>query len=101
MIGKSLDWLGQAKQFTQLNLTIAYHQMRIKESDEWKTAFKSWCGHFEYQVISFELSNGPASFQGYINKIVPEKLNIFVIVYVNDFLIYNENPSQAHVNVVW
>ena len=51
--------------------------------------------------MSFGLSNAPASFQGYINKILVEKLDIFVIVYLNDILIYTEDPGQAHVDAVW
>ncbi len=66
--------------------------MRIREDDEWKTAFHTRYGHFEYQVIPFGLSNAPASFQGYINKILAEKLDIFVVVYLNDILIYTEDP---------
>ncbi len=63
LIGESLDRLGRAKRFTQLDLTDAYHQMRIKEGDEWKTAFRTWYGHFEYQVMPFGLFNASASFQ--------------------------------------
>ena len=48
LIGEALDRLSRAKKFTQLDLTSAYHQMRIREGDEWKTAFKTWYGHFEY-----------------------------------------------------
>ena len=48
LVGESLDRLGRAKRFTQLDLTSAYHRMRIKEGDEWKTAFRTWYGHFEY-----------------------------------------------------
>ena len=48
----------------------------------------------------FGLLNAPASFQGYINKILAEKLDVFVIVYLNDILIYNEDAGQAHVNAV-
>ena len=70
LIGESLDRLGQAKRFTQLDLTSAYHRMRIKEGDKWKTAFRTRYGHFEYQVMPFGLSNALASFQGYINKIL-------------------------------
>ena len=74
--------------------------MRIKEGDEWKTAFKTRYGHFEYQVMLFGLSNAPASFKGYINKILAEKLDVFVIVYLDDILIYTENAGQAHVDAV-
>ena len=100
LIGESLDRLGRAKRFTQLDLTSAYHRMRIKEGDEWKTAFRTRYGHFEYQVMPFRLSNAPASFQGYINKILAEKLDIFVIVYLDDILIYTKDPGQGHVEAV-
>ena len=100
LIGKFLDRLGQAKHFIQFNLTSAYHWMRIKEGNEWKTAFRTRYGHFEYQVMPFGLSNAPASFQGYINKILAEKLDIFVIVYLDDIFIYTEDPGQAHVDAV-
>ena len=100
LIGKFLDRLGRAKRFTQLDLTSAYHQMRIKESDEWKTAFRTRYGYFEYQVMPFGLSNAPKSFQGYINKILVEKLDIFVIVYLDDILIYTKAPGQGHMEAV-
>ena len=48
LIGDALNRLGRAKQFTQVDLTSVYHQMRIKESNEWKTTFRTWYGHFEY-----------------------------------------------------
>ena len=62
LIGESLDRLGRARRFTQLDLTNAYHRMRICEGDEWKTAFRTQYGHFEYQVMPFSLSNAPATF---------------------------------------
>ena len=101
LIGESLNCLGCAKRFTQLDLTNAYHQMRIREGDEWKTAFRTRYGHFEYQVMPFGLSNAPASFQGYVNKILAEKLDVFVIVYLDDILIYTKDTSQGHVEAVW
>ena len=93
-IGESLDRLGKAKRFTQLNLTSAYHRVRIKKGDEWKTAFRTRYGHFEYQVLPFGLSNAPATFQIYINQILAEKLNVCCIVYLDDILIYSENANQ-------
>ena len=74
--------------------------MRIREGDEWKTAFQTRYGHFEYQVMSFGLSNAPVSFQGYVNKILAEKLDIFVIVYLDDILIYTKDVGQGHVKAV-
>ena len=71
--------------------------MRILKGDKWKTAFQTWYGHFEYQVILFGLSNASASFQRYINKILAQKLNVFVIVYLDDILIYIKDASQGHI----
>ena len=74
--------------------------MRIRKGDEWKTAFKTRYGHFEYQVMPFGLSNALASFQSYINKILAEKLDVFVIVYLDDILIYTEDEGQGYVEAV-
>ena len=74
--------------------------MRIKEGDEWKTAFQTWYGHFEYQVMLFGLTNAPRSFQGYVNKILIEKLDIFVIVYLEDILIYTKDPRKTYFEAV-
>ena len=74
--------------------------MRIREGNKCKTAFKTLYGHFEYQVLAFGLSNALASFWGYINKILAKKLNIFVIIYLDDILIYTEDESQSLVEVV-
>ena len=100
LIGESLNKLGRAKQFTQLDLTSAYHRMRIRKEDESKTVFKTRYGHFEYQVMLFGLTNALASFQGYINKILAEKLDIFVIVYLDDILIYTDDDGNGHVIAV-
>ena len=74
--------------------------MRICEGNELKTAFTTWYGHFKYQVMLFRLFNAPTTFQGYVNKILPEKLDIFVIVYLDDILIYTKGPGQPHVEAV-
>ncbi len=95
-----MDRLDRARRFTQLDLTNAYHRMRIKEGDEWKTAFRTRYGHFEYQVMLFGLTNALATFQGYINKILAVKLDVFVIVYLNDILIYTESKGEEHVQAV-
>ena len=62
LIGELLDWLGWAKRFTQLDLTNAYHWMRICENNKWKTAFWIQYGHFKYQVMPFGLSNALVTF---------------------------------------
>ena len=76
-----------------MDLTNIYHQMRIKEGNKWKTVFRTRYEYFEYQVIPFGLSNIPVSFQGYINKILVEKLDIFVMVYLDDIFIYIKDLS--------
>ena len=92
-IGEALDQLGRIKQFTQLDLTHVYHQMRIRKSDEWMTAFKTQYRYFKYQMMPFGSSNAPASFQGYINKILAEKLDVFIIFYLDDILIYTKDKD--------
>ena len=63
-------------------------------------AFQTRYDHFEYQVMPFGLSNAPVSFQGHINKVLAEKLDIFVIMYLNDILIYTKNQGRGYIEVV-
>ena len=100
LVGKLLDQQNWAPRFTQLDLTIAYHQMRIRERNKWKTAFKTCYGHFVYQVMPCRLTNAPAMFQGYINKLLAEKLDVFVIVYLDNILIYTESEGEEDVQAV-
>ena len=74
--------------------------MRIREGDEWKTAFQTRYGNSEYQVMLFGLFNAPTSFQEYVNKILAEKLDIFVIIYLDDILIYIKDAGQGYVKAV-
>ena len=100
LIRELLDRLGKARRFTQLDLINEYHRMRIRKGDKWKIVFKTQYGHFEYQVMSFGLTNTSASFQGYINKIFMEKFDIFVIVYLDDILIYSDDDKDRHVSAI-
>ena len=74
--------------------------MRICKGDKWKTAFRTRYGHFKYQVMPLGLTNIPTSFQGYITKILAEKLDIFIIVYLDVILIYTEDDRDGHVAAV-
>ena len=74
--------------------------MRICKSNEWKMAFRTRYSYFKYQVMFFGLSNASATFQGYVNKILAEKLDVFIVIYLNDILIYTKNPGQPHVKAV-
>ncbi len=100
LVGESLDRLGRARRFTQFDLTNAYHQIRIRKGNEWKTAFRTRYVHFKYQVMPFGLTHTPVTFQGYINKILAEKLDVFVIVDLDDILIYTESEGKKHVQAV-
>ena len=60
-------------------------------------AFKTCYDHFEYQIMLFGLTNAQAIFQSYINKILAKKLDIFVIVYLDDILIYTKNKNKEHI----
>lgn len=70
------------------------------EDKQGKTAFRTQYSHFEYQVILFQLFNILTNFQGYINKIIAKKLNIFARVYLDNILIYTKDPSQSHIEAV-
>ena len=74
--------------------------MRITKGDEWKTTFRTWYGYFKYQMILFGLLNALVSFQDYINKILAKKLDIFVILYLDDLLVYINDADQPYVNAI-
>ncbi len=74
--------------------------MKIREGDKWKIVFRTHYGHFKYQVMVFGLTNAPATFQDYINKILAKKLDIFIIVYLDDILIYTKSKKKEHVEAI-
>ncbi|KAG1927216.1 hypothetical protein F2P79_024405 [Pimephales promelas] len=99
LMSSAFEILQGAKIFTKLDLRNAYHLVRIKEGDEWKTAFNTPVGHFEYCVLPFGLVNAPAVFQALVNDVLRDMLNVFVFVYLDDILIFS--PSlQIHVQHV-
>ncbi|KAL0150500.1 hypothetical protein M9458_054317 [Cirrhinus mrigala] len=75
LVPAALEQLRQAKYFTKLNLRSAYNLIRIKEGDEWKTAFSTSTGHYEYLVMPFGLSNSPSVFQSFINDVFRDMLD--------------------------
>ncbi len=85
--------------FTKLDLRSAYHLVRIREEDEWKTAFNTHTGHFEYLVMPFGLSNSPAVFQALVNDVLRDMVDRFVFVYLDDILIFSQN-ERDHVQHV-
>lgn len=90
--------LGAATIFTKLDLRGAYNLVRIWEGDEWKMAFCSQFGNFEYLVMPFGLCNAPATFQHFINDIFCDYLDLFVVVYLDDILIFSSSlDHRRHV----
>jgi len=73
--------------FTKLDLRNANHLVRIREGDEWKTAFNTPSGHYEYLVMPFGLTNASAVFQALVNDVLRDMLNEFLFVYLDDILI--------------
>lgn len=94
LIGETLDRLGGAHYFTKLDLKDAYHRIRIRKGDEWKTAFRTRYGHFEYLVMPFGLANAPATFQAYMNKALAGLVDITCVIYLDDILIYSRTKEQ-------
>jgi hypothetical protein len=94
LIGEALDRLANAKIYTKLDIKDAYHNLRIAEGDEWKTAFWTKYGLYEYLVMPFGLMNAPASFQRWMNEILSDYLDVFCIAYLDDILIYSDDLEQ-------
>ncbi|KAF4627116.1 hypothetical protein G7Y89_g11043 [Cudoniella acicularis] len=99
LIDETLDRLVGAKIFTKLDLKDAYHRVRIKGGDEWKTAFRTRYGHFEYLVMPFGLANAPATFQAYVNTALTGLIDHIVVVYLDDILIYSKDPAKHEEHV--
>ena len=95
LIKEALDRLGGARYSRKLDIKDAYHNIRIKEGDEWKTTFSTKLGTYEYLVMPFGLCNAPAAFQRWINEVLMKYIDVCCIVYLDDVLIYS-NTRLGH-----
>ena len=97
-----LDWLKAAKVFTTLDMRWGYYNVRIWEGDKWKTSFWTRYGQFEFLIMQFGLRNAPAAFQRMVNKLFHDLVDVYVVLYLDDIIIFLEDPTQhnAHVEEV-
>ena len=91
-----------ATHFSKIDLRDGYHNVRIREEDVHKTAFKCRYGHFEYTVIPFGLANAPAVFSNFMNRVFRHCLDVFVIIYLDDILIFSKDADshKEHIQTV-
>lgn len=100
LIKETLRNLSTARWYTKLDIRAAFHRLRIKEGDEWKTAFRTRFGLFEWLVTPFGLAGAPATFQRYINDVLREFLDIFCSAYMDDILIWSDGDYLDHMTKV-
>ena len=102
LINELLDQLNGSTVFSKIDLRNAYHCIRIREGDEWKTAFHMRYGHFEYLVMPFGLTNAPATFQAYINRALRGYVDDFCVVYLDDILVFSKSKEehQQHLELI-
>ena len=99
LIPNIIEKIKGANYFTKLDLRSAYNLVRIRKGDEYKTAFRTKYGHYEYLVMPFGLRNAPATFQSFINSVLRPYLEKFVILYLDDILIFSKSLDEHHEHV--
>jgi hypothetical protein len=99
-INDLFDQMRSARVFLKIDLRSGYHQMKIRTSDIPKTTFSTRYGLYKFTVMSFGLTNAPAYFMNLMNKVFMEYLHNFVMVFIDDILIYFKNDHEEHLRLV-
>jgi len=91
---KLQDWVQGAQWFTKMDLKNGFNPIRMSEGDEWKTAFRTCYGLYEFQVMPFGLTNAPSTFQDMMNHVFSDILDVGILAYMDDILVYAKTREE-------